>query len=184
MITIAHETEYSGDGAVLALGMFDGVHLGHRALIGRAADMAKALDADMMVCTFDRHPRSVLFPGSEPAPLTTTGEQLAIFRELGADYALIKPFTPEFAGVDAVDFIESLVSAAKVRGIVCGRDYSFGKGGKGGAELLEKLSGRLGYRLEVLDYVMDGDDVISSTLIRRLIAEGDTDRATRLLGRR
>lgn len=182
--TLTHESEYAGKSAVLALGMFDGVHIGHRALISRAAEIARETGADCVVCTFDRHPRSVIFPGSEPAPLTTTQEQLAIFSELGADAALIKPFTRELAGVEAGEFMESLVRHTRATALVCGRDYSFGRGGRGDPELLARMASGFGFRLEVLDYVMDEGDVVSSTLIRSLIARGDTRRAMKLLGRR
>ncbi len=183
MRTITNEREYTGHGAVLALGMFDGVHLGHRALIGRAVELAHALGVDSMVCTFDRHPRSVLFPDKAPMPLMTQAEQLKEFEKLGVDWALVKPFDRHFADVPAEDYITSLIWATYAQGIVCGSDYSFGKGGKGTPAMLAELSCEFGYALEVLECIKDGEDVISSTLIRKLIAEGDMARAGRLMGR-
>ncbi|MBQ4089415.1 MAG: FAD synthetase family protein [Clostridia bacterium] len=183
MRIITDEREYTGKGAVLALGMFDGVHIGHRALIGRAVEMAKEIGVDSMVCTFDRHPRSVLFPDNAPVPLMTQDEQLAEFEKLGVDWALVKPFDRKFAAVPAEDYITSLIWATYAQGIVCGGDYSFGRGGKGNPAMLAELSCEYGYRLEVLDCIKDGDDIVSSTLIRALIANGDTARADRLLGR-
>jgi len=180
---IGNEREYSGSGTVLALGMFDGLHLGHRALIGRAAELARELGAESMVCTFDRHPRSVLFPGKAPAPLMTREQQLSEFEKLGMDWALIKHFDMEFADMAADVFIASLVSATKARGIVCGGNYSFGKGGAGGPDMLRELSGAFNYRLEVLPPVKDNGEMVSSTLIRALIKNGDLARADRLLGR-
>jgi len=184
MRIITNEREYTGQGVVLALGMFDGVHIGHRALIGRAVEMAKEMGADSMVCTFDRHPRSVLFPDRAPVPLMTQREQLAEFEKLGVDWALVKPFDMKFADVSAEVFITSLVSATCAKGIVCGYNYSFGKGGRGDAAMLEELSCEYGYRLEVLESVKDGGDVVSSTLIRSLLADGNTARADRLMGKR
>lgn len=183
MRTITNEREYTGKGAVLALGMFDGVHIGHRALITCAVEMAKEMGVDSMVCTFDRHPRSVLFPDRAPMPLMTKDEQLAEFEKLGVDWALVKPFDRKFADVPAEEYITSLIWATYAQGIVCGRDYSFGRGGKGTAAMLAELSCEFGYRLEVIGDVMDGNDVVSSTLIRALIANGDTARADKLMGR-
>lgn len=167
---------------MLALGMFDGVHIGHRALISRAVELAREMGAESMVCTFDRHPRSVLFPDRAPQPLMTQQEQLAEFEKLGVDWALIKHFDMEFADVAADVFIASLVSATKARAIVCGNNYSFGKGGAGGTDMLRELSGAFDYRLEVLSPVKDAGEMVSSTLIRKLINEGDLARAQRLLG--
>ena len=183
MKIITNEKEYTGHGAVLALGMFDGVHIGHRALIGRAVDMAREMGMDSMVCTFDRHPRSVLFPDRAPVPLMTREQQLAEFEKLGVDWALVKPFDRKFADVPAEEYITSLIWATYAQGIVCGDDYSFGRGGKGSPAMLAELSCEFGYRLEVLECIKDGDDVVSSTLIRALIANGDTARADRLLGK-
>lgn len=183
MKIIKNEREYTGPGAVLALGMFDGVHIGHRALIARAVEMARELGAESMVCTFDRHPRSVLFPENAPTPLMTTDEQLAAFTELGVDWALVKPFTRAFADMEPEAYITSLVWGTYARGIVCGEDYSFGRGGRGNTDMLREMAEEYGFRLEVLDCVRDGGDVVSSTLIRALIADGDTARADRLLGR-
>lgn len=184
MRIISNEREYNGPGVVLALGMFDGVHIGHRALIGRAVELAGKFGAESMVCTFDRHPRSVLFPESAPVPLMTQQQQLAEFEKLGVDWALIKHFDMEFADMAADVFVASLVSATKARGIVCGNNYSFGKGGAGGPDMLRELSGAFNYRLEVLPPVKDMGEMVSSTLIRALIKNGDLARADRLLGRR
>lgn len=183
MRIIRNERDYTGPGAVLALGMFDGVHIGHRALISRAVALAGELGAESMVCTFDRHPRSVLFPENAPEMLMTTDEQLAAFRELGVDWALVKPFTRAFADVEPEAYITSLVWGTYARGIVCGENYTFGKGGRGNTDMLREMAEELGFRLEVLESVRDGGDVVSSTLIRSLIADGDTARADRLLGR-
>ena len=183
MKVISHEREYRGPGAVLALGMFDGVHIGHRALIRRAVEMAREMGVESMVCTFDRHPRSVLFPDRAPVPLMTREEQLAEFEKLGADWALIKKFDMEFADVAADVYVASLVDATHAKGIVCGENYTFGKGGLGNPDMLEELSDAFDYRLEVLGSVKEGGEVVSSTLIRSLIKNGDLARADRLLGR-
>lgn len=184
MIVINDEKRYTGNGAVLALGMFDGVHLGHRALIGRAVSLARETGADSMACTFDRHPLSVLKPGSEPDALMTISARLKVFESLGADWALVKPFTYEFSRVEAHDFLADLVTATKARAIVCGENYTFGKGGAGNVALIREMAAEMGFRAEIMQSVKDNGDVVSSTLIRRLIAEGDSERAARLMGNR
>ena len=180
---IITDDKYMASRSVVALGMFDGVHIGHQALIRRAQALARALDAACIVCTFDRHPRSVLFPASAPVPLMTQEEQLSEFEKLGVDWALIKHFDMDFADMAADVFVASLVSATKARGIVCGNNYSFGKGGAGGPDMLRELSGAFNYRLEVLSPVKDSGEMVSSTLIRALIKNGDLARADRLMGR-
>lgn len=183
MRIIRNESEYTGKGAVLALGMFDGVHIGHRALISRAVDIARVIGADSMVCTFDRHPRSVIFPGKAPEPLMTRQQQICEFEKLGADWALIKHFDMKFADIAPDVFIASLVSFTRAKAIVCGMNYTFGKGGAGNPDMLRELSVALDYRLEVLPPVKDEGEMVSSTLIRALIKNGDISRADRLLGR-
>ena len=182
MIVITSEGQYGGPGAVLALGMFDGVHLGHRSLICRARELADALNADAMVCTFDRHPLSVLKPEAAPAALMPLEDRLRAFEKLGADYALVKPFTRELADTDAEKFLRELVGLTRARAVVCGENYSFGAGGRGGSAMIAALAAELGYRAEIMPSVRDGADVVSSTLIRSLILAGERERARRLLG--
>ena len=133
MIVITGEEQYTGGGAVLELGMFDGVHLGHRSLINRAVEMAREMNADAMVCTFDRHPLSVIRPEAAPEALMSLEDRLRIFERLGADWALVKPFTREFADIEAEYFLENLVRLTRAKAIVCGENYSFGRGGMGGS---------------------------------------------------
>lgn len=182
MIVITGEEQYTGGGAVLALGMFDGVHLGHRSLINRAVEMAREMNADAMVCTFDRHPLSVIRPEAAPEALMSLEDRLRIFERLGADWALVKPFTREFADIEAEYFLENLVRLTRAKAIVCGENYSFGRGGRGGSAMIENMGRRLGYRPVIMKSVKNGGEVVSSTLIRRLISEGDMRRARELLG--
>ena len=183
MKVLCDEREYDGPGAVLALGMFDGVHLGHRALILRAAELARELDGECVVCTFDRHPLSVLCPGKEPEALTSPEERLRIFGELGVKQALVKPFTRELADCEPAEFLRGLTKNTRAKAVVCGESYTFGKNGAGDTALLMTLAAALGVRVEIVPSVMDGGELVSSTLIRSLLATGDTRRANRLLGR-
>ncbi len=181
MRTIYAEDAFAGASAVAALGMFDGVHIGHQALIRRAVALARELDAQSVVCTFDRHPLSVLCPERAPAPLLSLEENLKKFERLGADWALVQRFTPEYGATPPEDFLHRLVRDLRVAAVVAGENYTFGAGGRGDAALIRRMAGELGYRAEIVPPVMDGKVICSSTHIRRLIEAGETERAQRLL---
>ena len=103
------EISFLEEASVAALGMFDGVHIGHQELIRNAVTLAKSMNARSVVCTFDRHPLSVLRPERAPKPLLTLQQNLLKFERLGADYALVKAFTPEFAATEPEAYLRSLV---------------------------------------------------------------------------
>ena len=179
---IIHDgSQFSGRQAVVALGMFDGVHIGHQALIRRAVALADALDAQSVVCTFDRHPLSVLCPERAPAPLLPLHENLRKFETLGADYALVQAFTPAYGATPPGDFLRALVRDFSVRAIVAGENYTFGAGGRGDAALIRRMAPELGCRAEIVPPVMDGDTMCSSTWIRQLLEAGETVHADRLM---
>lgn len=182
MKVISDERQYAGAGTVLALGMFDGVHMGHRALIRRAVLLARETKLDAMVCTFDKHPMRVILPDSAPEMLMTVEERLAAFEQLGADWALVKPFTRALMNVDAEAYLKELVAATRARAVVVGENYTFGRLGLGTSDMVRALSKELGYEPVVMQSVLEEGDVVSSTLIRRLLAEGQADRAALLLG--
>ena len=175
------ETAFLEEASVVALGMFDGVHIGHQELIRNAVTLARSMNARSVVCTFDRHPLSVVRPDRAPKPLLTLEQNLQKFERLGADYALVKAFTPEFAATAPEDFVRQLVSRMRVRGIVVGENYSFGAGGRGDANLIRRMASELNYRALVVAPVMDGSVVASSTYVRALLAVGETAHAHRLL---
>ena len=181
MKIIREPREFTAAAAVVALGMFDGVHIGHQALIRRAVALAGELGAASVVCTFDRHPLSVLCPQKAPAPLLTLPENLNKFERLGADYALVQAFTPDYGATPPEEFLRDLVRDYRVRAIVAGENYTFGAGGRGNAALIRRMSGELGCLAEIVPPVMDGDVMCSSTWIRRLIEAGETAHAERLL---
>ena len=176
------EEEFDLPASVAALGTFDGVHLGHQALICRAMELSRELGAASVVCTFDRHPLSVLCPERAPRELMGLEEKLHKFEALGVDGVLVKPFTREFAAMEPERYLEVLVDKLRARGIVAGFNYSFGAMGRGDAALIEREAARLGYRAEIVEAVRDGADTVSSTLIRALQERGDAERARRLLG--
>lgn len=173
-------SDYDLGDSVVALGTFDGVHAGHRALIRRAIEIARAEDWKCAVCTFDRHPLEVLCPERTPKQLMTLKEKLRAFEALGADAAVVQPFTREAANTDAEVYLRELARALRVKCVVVGFNYTFGAGGRGNADMIRRLAPQLGFRAEILAAVRDGCDVVSSTLIRSLIESGDEARAERL----
>lgn len=175
------EAEFDLEACVVALGTFDGVHRGHQALIHRAIEMGRELGLPAVVYTFDRHPLALLCPERAPEPLLSREEKLDKLQAMGVQGVLMQPFSREFAAVDPVDFLEGLAKRLRVKGIVAGFNYSFGAGGRGDAALIRAWSERLGYRAEIVPAVTDGQDVVSSTLLRGLREKGDMQRFERLL---
>lgn len=178
------ESEFDGNASVVALGMFDGLHLGHQALIYRAKELAREMNAQCVVCSFDRHPLSVICPQKAPSQLLTIEEKLEKLEKMGVDGVLLQSFTPEFAAVEPKDYLQSLCANLRVKAIVAGFNYSFGAKGRGDARMLRDEAVNFGYHAEILGPVMDGNDTVSSTLIRDLMAEGNLQRAQQLLALR
>lgn len=181
MKVIASAEAFEGSASVVALGMFDGVHIGHQRLIREAVRLARALDAQSVVCTFDRHPLSVLCPERAPRPILPLEENLAKFAALGADWALVTPFTREFAMTPPEDYLRALAARLHVRGVVVGENYTFGRGGRGDAAMMRAMAAECGYCARVVEPVRDGGGMISSTRIRGMLARGERARAQALL---
>lgn len=175
------EAQYNLGPAVAVLGTFDGVHIGHQALIRRAIEMARSENAACIVCTFDRHPLSLLRPDRVPQPLMPLEEKMEKFACMGVDGVLLHAFTPEFAAIEPEDYLRSLSASLQLRGVVAGFNYSFGARGKGDAALIRAMAAELGYHAEIMGAVQDGDDIVSSTLIRSLLQRGENKRAAQLL---
>ena len=181
MRVLHEEREFKGRASVVALGMFDGVHIGHQKLIRTAVEMAREMNAECVVCTFDRHPLSLLCPERAPEQLLPLEENLKKFEQLGADAALVKPFTKEFADMLPEDYLELLADGLRARAVVVGENYTFGCEGRGNAEMVKKLATKYGYRAKIVEPVMDGERMASSTYIRELRRTGETEHANRLL---
>lgn len=179
-----NEAEFDRNAAVAVLGTFDGVHIGHQALIRRAIDLAREEDAACVVCTFDRHPLSLLRPERTPRPLMSLQEKLEKLEQMGVDGVLLHAFTAEFAAVEPLDYLKSLKQNLHLRGIVAGFNYSFGAQGRGNADLIRSQAQSLAYRAEILPPVQDGGEIVSSTLIRTLLERGEQKRAQQLLSLR
>jgi riboflavin kinase/FMN adenylyltransferase len=168
----------------LAIGVFDGVHLGHQAVIRRALQAAQRDRGTALAVTFDPHPVSVLRPEQAPRLLTSTAHKLQLICDLGVTHQLVIHFDHAFAATPPEDFIRALASAAQpLREICVGFEWSFGKGRAGNLALLERLGAQLGFSEVGVPAVESDGEIISSTLIRRAVESGDLARAAKLLGR-
>ena len=169
----------------LALGVFDGVHLGHQAVIGRAAALAREQKLVPAVLTFDPHPDAVLDPTGGPPLLTTTQEKLDVLRALGVQTVILAPFTASLSKLSAEEFVgRILVARLRAHGLVVGEGWRFGAGGRGTIALLKRLGTRLGFQVVVADPVCVGTQKVSSTRIRQTVSGGRMEEAQGLLGRR
>lgn len=175
-----------GGPAHLAIGVFDGVHLGHQAVIESAVKGASVDGAGgvAVVVTFDPHPVSVLQPGKAPRLLASTQHKIVLLKRLGIGHLLVIPFDETFSRMPAENFIESLVAACHpLRQVSVGNEWSFGHRRSGDIELLEKLGALHGFRVCGVEPVTAGGEVISSTAVREAIRDGNFGRAAAFLGR-
>ncbi len=167
----------------LALGVFDGVHVGHRAVIARAVEAARKEGGKAFVVTFDPHPIRVIAPEKAPASLLATlDEKAAVVKALGVDGLLVIHFDMAFAKMDAEEFVRKLL-AADVRTIAVGEDWRFGSKRAGDVAMLRRMGGELGFQLEAVPPVMWDGERISSTRIRQAIRDGNFDAVEEMLGR-
>ena len=168
----------------LAIGVFDGVHLGHQAVISTSARHAKEVGGTPVVVTFDPHPAKVLRPQDAPHLLTATQHKIALIRDLGVAHLLILHFDREFAATTPDDFVAQLAANSHpLREICVGHEWSFGKNRAGNLDLLKKLGGTLNFDVVGVPAVTLNGEVVSSTEIRRAVADGDLTKATQMLGR-
>ena len=152
--------------SAVALGAFDGIHLGHRAILGTAVTLAQRGGLSALACTFDRHPMEVLQPDRAPLPITTLEERLELIAETGIDTTVVIPFTPAIAAIEAKAFVQDvLIGRLKAGEIVVGFNHRFGRGARGDVGLLETLAGPLGFRAHVVQALMvDGVAVSAANL--------------------
>jgi riboflavin kinase/FMN adenylyltransferase len=170
--------------AVVTVGMFDGVHRGHRALLDRVAAEAAARGLPAAAVTFDRHPLAVLRPGSEPPLLTTLDRKVELLGQAGVDAVLVLAFTKELSEVGAEAFAaEVLFDALAARAVVVGENFRFGHKAAGDPALLAELGRPRGVEVVAVPLHADGDQVLSSTRVRAELAAGDVAAAAASLGR-
>lgn len=169
--------------AVLALGMFDGVHIGHRVLLERARSLARRRRAPLIACTFVSHPMTLIAPEKCPPMLTTFDERARLLEGLGVDMLFALPFDQRMMNMPPENYVGELVRRFHPTDVVCGYNHSYGRAGRGTPALLAALGGALGFQTSVVPRItLDGREV-SSTAIRALLGEGEAARARELLGR-
>ena len=169
---------------VLAAGVFDGMHLGHRAVLDAAIKTSQRLDAEPVALTFDPHPATILRPESTVQLLTPQDLKLRLIGETGIRYTLIVTFDSEFSQVEPEEFITRLCKApSKLAGICIGEAWRFGKNRKGDPDLLRTLGMKSGFFTSEIPSVRIGGHTVSSTIIRKALATGEIETANLYLGR-
>ena len=187
VVTDLSVSPWPNERAVITIGAYDGVHRGHCAVIAQVQARAAELGARSVVVTFDRHPASVIRPDAAPRLLTNPAQKLELLADTGVDATVVVPFSPEQARETPVDFVERvIVNALRTQAVIVGSDFHFGHMRQGNITLLREMGERHDFTCEPVVLVprADGvDEPISSTAIRRALAGGEIETATRLLGR-
>jgi len=173
-----------GYSSALAIGNFDGIHLGHQAILRSTVARAQALQAVSTALTFDPSPRKVLRPESAPLRLSTNAQRMEWFNALGLEAAVVLPFTLELARLSPEEFVEQiLIRDLHVKTVLVGENFHFGHKQAGNVKLLKELGAKFAFDVQIVCPVQYRGEVVSSTIIRREVAEGDVSHAGRLLGR-
>lgn len=169
---------------VLTIGNFDGLHVGHRAIMRTVVARARDLGGEAVVYTFEPHPRKVLRPDRPPQLLTTLDQKIELLQEMGIDIAIFEPFDREFAAMEPSTFVSEYIHRRiRPMEVFVGYDFRFGRDREGSMRLLTEMGPRLGFSVTIVPEVtIDGRDV-NSTRIRELLSEGDVRETQRLLGR-
>lgn len=184
IIHAANESKTKGRKVCLAIGFFDGVHLGHQQIIRQTISDARQHDAVAVVLTFDRHPNSIVAPDKVPPLIYSLPQKLRAVESLGADALLLVQFDKKFSGQTGEEFILGLdCGFGKIHSICVGADFVFGHRRSGNVELLKKLGGKLNFQVHGLAAVSLDGEVVSSTRIRETIRAGNLDAASQMLGR-
>ena len=173
-----------GHTSVLAIGNFDGIHLGHQAILRSTVERAQALNAVSTALTFDPSPRKVLRPETAPPRISTNTQRMEWFSAVGLEAVVVLPFTLDLAQLSPEEFVEQiLVRDLRVKAVLVGEDFKFGHQQAGDVKLLSELGARHGFEVVIVPPVVYRGEVVSSTIIRREVAEGDVSHAAHLLGR-
>jgi len=171
-------------GAVISIGSFDGVHIGHQAVLTHVVERARAMDVAAVAMTFDPHPVKLLRPADAPRLLTTLEQRLALIAQTGIETALVVPFTHRLARMSAADFVRDvLVDRLAVREVYIGDNFRFGADRGGDVGLLTSMGAELGFEAAAAPIVEAEGGVVSSTRVRQAVADGRVDVAVGLLGR-
>lgn len=167
----------------LAIGSFDGVHSGHQQLIRTLVDGAKQQDAKAVVLTFHPHPSVVLHGRKEPFYLTSLEEKLELLESFGVDHCIAMEFNLTVASYTAQYFIQFLSQHMKIDRLVVGKGFALGRGRTGDINTLTRIGAEMGFSLEVINPVENDGMIMSSSHIRKLISDGDVEKAAKYLGR-
>ena len=173
--------------AVITIGNFDGVHIGHQALFHEVIEKAESIGGTAIAMTFEPHPMRVLKQNNHPPLITLYEQKTELIERTGIDVLICVPFTEAFASQSATQFVRDLlIRKIGMKAIIVGEDYSFGKNREGNIELLKSFAPRYGFDVIVANWIKIAKtyaDRISSTKIRNLIIDGDMERAEKMLGR-
>jgi riboflavin kinase/FMN adenylyltransferase len=173
--------------AVLTIGNFDGVHVGHQALFHSVIEKADVIDGTAIAVTFEPHPMRVLKKNGYPPIITLYEQKAELIAKIGMDVLICIPFTAEFASLSAQRFVKQiLVELIGMKAIIVGQDYTFGKNREGNVDLLKKFGHEYGFEVIISDWIPGSsaaEERISSTGIRELVMAGEVDRVRRMLGR-
>ena len=173
--------------AVITIGNFDGVHIGHQALFHEAIEKAEAIDGTSVAMTFEPHPLRVMRQNNHPPLITLYEQKSELIERTGIDVLICVPFTLEFAALSAEQFVRDLlVRKIGMKAIVVGQDYSFGKNRQGDLDLLKSFGPEYGFEVNVAGWIKSARALaerISSTRIRQLVTDGRMERAEKMLGR-
>lgn len=167
----------------VALGSFDGLHIGHRKLIEKTVRLSKENYAESMVITFKNHPLSIINPKIAPKLLISNEKKKIILKNMNVDILNLIPFDEKFMKVSPEDFIYKIISLYNVSGVIVGFNYRFGYKNMGDVELLKALSRRMGFKLFVIDPVSYNGKIASSSYVRNLIESGEIETANNILTR-
>jgi riboflavin kinase / FMN adenylyltransferase len=180
----AEDFRSGGRKVSIAIGTFDGVHLGHQQVIRQAVSDARQHEGLAVVVTFDRHPNSIVAPDRVPPQIYSQPQKLRALASLGADATLVIPFTREFSALPAEDFIRALVTRlAPVQSVCVGSSFVFGRKRSGDVALLQRLGAELNFVVHGLAAVALDGEMVSSTRIREMLRAGEINRASQMLGR-
>ncbi|MGD9144630.1 MAG: bifunctional riboflavin kinase/FAD synthetase [Anaerolineae bacterium] len=168
---------------ILTIGAFDGLHRGHQELIAAVVERARGTDRQSALLTFHPHPAVVLAPERAPRYLTTPGEKMALLERLGLDLVLLLPFSRQVAATPARQFMEKVSTHLRLRELWVGTDFALGRNREGDVPRLRELGRELGYEVQVYEPMLGGEQIISSSRVRALLAQGRVREATELLGR-
>jgi riboflavin kinase/FMN adenylyltransferase len=168
---------------ILAIGVFDGVHLGHKHLLAKLIERAGELNLLSLVVTFDPHPQKLLSPKTELPFLASLEQREALLKDAGAEAVIVLAFTQELAQLSAREFVELLKDHLRLKELVIGPDFTLGRSREGNVIALRKLGEQMGFTVTVVPPVRINGEMVSSTAIREALAGGDLEKVHRLIGR-